>query len=124
MDLAGEPLAPQALIPDTPQANASDIMATNVEKRDAQKAYMEYWNSTAALTGTGRPVDAVIAPIAPFAACRENGYTYYNYSIWVNLVDYTSVVVPVTSVDKNIDKKDSNFKAIDDTDQKTQDTCE
>jgi hypothetical protein len=34
------------------------------------------------------------------------------------------VVVPVTQVDKNVDKKDENFKAVDEVDQETQDTCE
>lgn len=39
------------------------------------------------------------------------------------MLDYTSVVVPVTQVDKSIDKKDENFKAVDEVDQETQDTC-
>ena len=123
MDLAGEPLAPQALIPDNDQTQALDMWATNIQKREAQKGYMDYWNSTAKLTGTGRPVDAIISPLAPFPAARENKYTYYNYSIWVNGLDYTSVVIPVTSVDKNVDKKNGNFKAFSDVDQQTQDTC-
>lgn len=123
MALVNEPLAPQALIPDTPQANAMDIMKTIVEKREAQKEYMEYWNASRHRTGTGRPVDAIIAPLAPFAAARENGYTYYNYSVWVNMVDYTSVVIPVTHADKSVDKKDTNFKAKGDVDQKTHDLC-
>jgi amidase len=121
-DLSGEPQAEQALIAYQDQANASDIMATNIEKREAQKDYMEYWNSTRHRTGTGEPVDAIISPLAPFPAARRKGYTYYGYSVWVNLLDYTSVVVPVTNVDKNIDKKNENFKAFDDVDQKTQDT--
>jgi amidase len=84
---------------------------------------MEYWNSTAQLTGTGRPVDAIISPLAPFAAARPEKYTYLTYSSYVNLLDYTSVVVPVTQVDKSIDKKDENFVAVDEVDQETQDTC-
>ena len=124
LELSGEPAAAQAIISETPQANASDIMAVNIEKREAQKDYMEYWNSTAESAGTGQPVDAIISPLAPFSAARENGYTYYGYSAWVNMLDYTSVVVPITIVDKNVDKKIENFKAIDEVDQKTQDTCE
>lgn len=121
--LADEPAAPQALVIDRPQANATDIMATNIRKREAQKAYMEYWNSSAERSGTGRPVDAVIAPLAPFPAARPAMYTYYGYSVWVNTLDYTSVVVPVTTVDKGVDKKYEDFKAVDEQDQKTQDTC-
>lgn len=60
-----------------PQYTASQIAAVNVAKRAYQKEYMDYWNSTASLTGTGRPVDAVIAPLAPFAAARPDMYNYY-----------------------------------------------
>jgi amidase len=56
---------------------ASQIAAANVAKRQYQKEYMEYWNSTSALTGTGHPVDAIIAPLAPFAAARPDMYDYY-----------------------------------------------
>lgn len=98
-------------------------MKTNIDKRQAQKDYMEYWNSSAERSGTGRPVDAIIAPLAPFAAARPEGYTYYGYSVWVNTLDYTSVVVPVTTVDKNVDKKIEGFKAVNEQDQKTMDTC-
>jgi amidase len=56
---------------------ASQIAAVNIQKREYQKEYMEYWNSTSALTGTGRPVEAIIAPVAPFPAARPEMYTYY-----------------------------------------------
>lgn len=123
-DLTGETPAPQVIMEETPQANASDIMAANIAKREAQKDYMEYWNSTAEHTGTGEPVDCVISPLAPFPAARPAKYTYYGYSVFVNVLDYTSVVVPVTTVDKNVDKKNEGFSAIDETDKTTQETCE
>lgn len=72
------------------EKNATQISATNVAKRDFQKAYMEYWNGTAALSGSGRPVDAIIMPVAPFAAAREKRYRYYGYTSIINLLDYTS----------------------------------
>ena len=122
--LSGEKPAPQLIAPENSEYSATDIMKTNIAKREAQKDYLEYWNSTAELTGTGRPVDAIISPLAPFAAARPEKYTYLTYSSYVNVLDYTSVVVPVTQVDKNVDKKDENFKAVDEVDQETQDTCE
>ena len=61
----------------TEQYNASRIAAVNVAKREFQKEYMEYWNSTVAKTGTGRPVDAVVAPLAPFPAAIKDTYEYY-----------------------------------------------
>lgn len=59
------------------EASASKISANNIAKREYQKEYMEYWNSTARSTSTGRPVDAIIAPLAPFAAARPDRYKYY-----------------------------------------------
>ena len=84
---------------------------------------MEYWNSTSESSGTGMPVDAVIAPLAPFPAARPQKYKYYGYSTWVNALDYTSVAFPVTNVDKSIDVKSSDFKAVDKKDQEIQDDC-
>lgn len=121
--LSGEEPAPQLICDEGPMSNASDIMAVNVAKREAQKEYMEYWNSTAELTGTGRPVDAIISPLAPFAAARPAKYTYLTYSSFVNVLDYTSVVVPVTQVDKRVDRRDEGFRAVDEVDRETQETC-
>ncbi|KAK8196097.1 hypothetical protein M8818_007250 [Zalaria obscura] len=121
-ELSGETPMPQIIMDETPMANASEIMATQVWKRDVQKEYMEYWNSTAELTGTGKPVDAVISPLAPFCAARPKKYTYYTYSTWVNVLDYTSVVIPVTNVDKSVDVVDENFKPVNDTDKITQES--
>ncbi|CAK4033457.1 hypothetical protein BAUCODRAFT_21378 [Lecanosticta acicola] len=118
--LSGEKAAPQALVAEAPQANAADIMATNILKREAQKDYMEYWNSTASLTSSGEPVDAIIAPLAPFPAARPTKYTYYGYSVWVNVLDYTSVAIPITNVDRNIDKTIDNFQPANEVDRETQ----
>jgi len=63
-----------------PQFTASEIAAVNVAKREYQREYLEYWNSTASLTGTGRPVEAVIGPVAPFPAARPEKYSYYGSS--------------------------------------------
>lgn len=41
---------------------------------------MDYWNSTSSLTGTGRPIDAIVSPVAPFPAARPDMYDYYGTS--------------------------------------------
>lgn len=38
------------------------------QKRDLRQEYLEHWNNTTQETGTGRPVDAIIAPVAPYTA--------------------------------------------------------
>lgn len=37
-------------------------------RADLRKEYLDHWQKTAEKTGTGRPVDAIVSPGAPFAA--------------------------------------------------------
>lgn len=105
------------------QMNASEIAATNVAKREYQKEYLEYWNSTEELTGTGRPVDGFIAPVAPFPAARPKNFSYYGYSSFVNLLDYTSVVIPVMTADQQIDVVAKSFKPVSELDREVSEIC-
>lgn len=128
LGLAGEPMSSQvqSLYGSKPtgQANASEISANNIAKREYQKEYMEYWNSTKDLTGSGRPVDAFIMPLAPFAAARPTRYTYLGYSNIINTLDYTSCTIPVTNIDKEIDLVDKSFKPVSDHDKEIAEDCE
>ncbi|KAJ5773234.1 hypothetical protein N7457_008130 [Penicillium paradoxum] len=102
--LSGEPRAPQVIGTHSGvQMTAFEIAALNVAKREYQKAYMDYWNSTAQLTGTGRPVDGLLCPLAPHAAVLPNEYKSVGYTAFVNVLDYTSITIPVTFADKRID---------------------
>ena len=117
--LSGEPPSSQIKMSygDKPkeQFTASQIAANNIEKRKFQKEYMDYWNSTAQETGTDQPVDGVICALAPYPAARPELYRYYGYSVWVNGLDYTSVVLPVTTSDKS-DKYDAGYTPINEQD--------
>lgn len=44
--------------------------------------------------------------------------------MFVNLLDYTSVVVPVTTVDKELDKVDIGYKPLDDIGKAVYESCE
>ena len=124
MALSGEPVLPQIamLFGDKPgkQYSATEISANVVALREWRKQYLDYWNSTTELTGTGRPVDGVIAPVAPFAAARPLKYIYYGYTIFVNGLDYTSVAIPVTTVDKAIDVADRSYQPLNEIDKTIQ----
>ncbi|KAJ5405205.1 hypothetical protein N7465_006489 [Penicillium sp. CMV-2018d] len=109
LGLSGESRAPQVLgtehgIPMT----ASEISALNVAKREYQKRYMDYWNSTVEVTGTGRPVDALFCPLAPHAAVIPNEYESVGYTGFVNVLDYTSLAIPVTFADKKVDVRSAD----------------
>ena len=123
--LSGEPPSQQIMYKGgpEPEMGATKIAETNVAKREYQKEYMEYWNRTADATGSNRPVDAVIMPLAPFPAARPERYKYYGYGSILNVLDYSTCVVPVTKVDKKVDIINKSFKAVDDFDKKVQNDC-
>ena len=81
--LSGEPLADQVSTTYGSEPfreySATEMHRVNRDIREARKEYMDYWNSTAEYTGTGRPVDGFFMPLAPFAAARPKGYLYYGY---------------------------------------------
>jgi amidase len=118
--LSGEPMSAQIKMSygDKPvdEFSASQIAANNVAKRRFQKEYMDYWTSTSQETGSNQPVDGVICALAPYPAARPELYRYYGYSVWVNGLDYTSVVVPVTTSDKTKDKYPEGYSPINDQD--------
>jgi amidase len=109
--LSGEPMSPQVSFYASMgprESTASEIAAVNVTLRELRKQYLDYFVETG--------VDAVICPVAPFAAARREGYKYIGYSSFVNALDLTSVVVPVTQVDKEVDKVEEGYKPVDETD--------
>lgn len=120
--LSGEPISPQILMSygDKPKEEftASQIAANNIAKRKFQKEYLDYWNSTAQESGTGEPVDGIVCALAPYPAARPEKYSYYGYSTWVNGLDYTSVVLPVTTSDKTKDQYAEGYAPINDQDKK------
>lgn len=127
-ELSGEKILPQIARlygenPSGSQWNASDIAVNNVRKREYQKEYLDYWNDTAAVTGTGRPVDAWILPAAPFTAARRERYDYYGYTTITNVLDYPTVVIPVTTANKNVDVRNESYKALNDQDQRVWESC-
>lgn len=79
--------------------------------------YMEYWNSTVAMTGTGRPVDAIIMPVAPHAAVVPGKYYHYGYTEIADLLNFTAVAIPITKADKSIDLASGDFVPLNDDDQ-------
>lgn len=45
------------------------------------------------------------------------------YTTWVNLLDYSAAVFPVTTVDKSIDKVDEDYTPLNEEDKAVFETC-
>ena len=125
--LSGEPIAPQLEIAFGPtpsiEKRASETASTNIKLREYKSRYLDYWNSTSTLTGTGRPVDAFISPIAPFAAPLPQQYTHNAYTTVVNVLDYAAAALPVTLVDKAVDKVELQYQPLNPKDWSRHQNC-
>lgn len=64
---------PLAAGADVPPKTAFELWQLHAERRTLQKEYLDHWNATRDLTGTGRPVDAIISPVAAYPA-PPHGY--------------------------------------------------
>lgn len=149
---SGEPVI-SSMVPESSQAvvttfrpkkgglTAYQLWQVQKERKDLRAKYLEYWNNTVARTGTGRPVDAIICPAAPYAAPPHgqnrsaipvrNTYFFYqrkidryaNYTTVWNALDYTASTFPVTTVDPTIDVKQPRDTFIDTFDQEIYEMC-
>lgn len=99
----------------------NEIWDVQRQKWAYQGEYLEQWRLREA--ELGREIDAFVAPITPTAAIRHNQFKYYGYASAINLLDWTSVVVPVTFADKEKDKKQTDFKPLSDIDGIVQAEC-
>ncbi|KAH9884264.1 amidase signature domain-containing protein [Xylariomycetidae sp. FL2044] len=79
--------------------------------------FLERWQKTAGETGMGRPIDGLITPSTPFPAIRHDTRYKWNYGVLSPLLDLTTGVFPVTTVDLEKDVIPSDWKAISEKDQ-------
>ena len=47
---------------------AFEVWQLNKERRALRKALLDRWEATTEQTGTGRPIDGLICPVAPYPA--------------------------------------------------------
>ncbi|KAJ9190803.1 hypothetical protein DTO164E3_6025 [Paecilomyces variotii] len=92
----------------------NELWDVQLKKWNYQVEYLAKWRE--AEEQLGKELDAIIAPITPTAAVRHNQFRYYGYASAINLLDFTSVVVPVTFADKTIDVKKENYKPLNELD--------
>ncbi|KAL9091463.1 MAG: hypothetical protein Q9165_004849 [Trypethelium subeluteriae] len=97
--------------PTTP-SSVRDVQSHNIATRTYRADYLTYWRSTASLTGTGRPVDAIIAPTSPYASPLLGKMRYVGYTAAYNLLDYSVCVIPVTKAEKDVDKYEDGYEAL------------
>lgn len=117
INASGEPAIPNIkdlLNPDIAKIDMNQLWDTHLKKWGYQSEYLEKWRELE--EQQGKELDAIIAPITATAAVRHNQFRYYGYASVINLLDFTSVVVPVTFADKNLDSKKEDYQPLSELD--------
>ncbi|KAK0500608.1 general amidase [Armillaria luteobubalina] len=101
--------------------SAYQLWQVQKDKRNLRQEYLEHWQATEKITGTGRPVDAIITPVAPYVAPPHGLNRVTDYTrIW-NVLDYTALVLPVSKVDGFLDAKKPPHRFYSERDRKNYD---
>ncbi|KAG1747918.1 general amidase [Suillus paluster] len=121
--VTGEPIIATMELDDTgfrPQNSgitAYQLWQLQKLRQNTRKEYLDHWEATASETGTGRPVDAIICPVAAYAAPPHGKNSYTNYTTVWNGLDYPATTFPVTTVDSTLDGQEPPHGFYDDFDQ-------
>jgi amidase len=69
--------------------SAYELWQAQKRKLGLRQEYLDHWNSTVTLTGTGRPVDAIISPMAAYVAPPhgKNEYVLYTHNHGLTVAD-------------------------------------
>ena len=62
----------------------------NTRRNELQIAYAEQWNAAG--------IDAILCPVAPTVASAHRESLYWGYTSAFNILDYSSVAIPVGTV--------------------------
>jgi amidase len=84
--LSGEPFIKEienVLRPGLPVLSINEVWGLQLQKTAYQKKVLEVWSDTATRTKDGKPIDAFIMPIAPYAAVLHGQYGHVSYTSWV-----------------------------------------
>jgi amidase len=105
MELSDADTAVASFRPQNGGITAYQLWQVQKLRQNIRKEYLDHWEATVSETGTGRPVDAIICPAAPFAATPHGKNRYVDYTAVWNALDYPAAIFPVTTVDSILDGK-------------------
>ncbi|KAH8120360.1 general amidase [Phellopilus nigrolimitatus] len=111
----------------SPSLSAYQLWQLQKKRTEIRKAHLDLWESTVNLTGTGRPVDAIISPVSACASTPHGKNMYVSLSILLhdlvvirnrdaaytmawNGLDSAACVFPVSKVDPAVDVKQPRDK--------------
>ncbi|KAI0651823.1 general amidase [Trametes meyenii] len=89
----------------TAGVSAYELWQVQKKRIALREEYLAYWQASAERTSTGRPVDAIITPVAPTPAPPHGMTKISTYTMVWSVLDYTCCAFPVTTVNPALDGK-------------------
>ena len=111
LDSSGEPLVSGAFVGTAKtEISVYESWQVNLARTNYSMQYLEKWNKTKELTSTGRPVDGIISPICALPAYPHEFNLSVGYTGIANLLQLSSVIIPVTRVDQELDQVTDEYR--------------
>ncbi|CAF4072870.1 unnamed protein product, partial [Adineta steineri] len=111
LDLSGEPIIQGAFVGSTEtEISVYENWQLNSARTKYAIKYLEKWNKTKEITSTGRPVDGIISPIYALPAYPHYFELMAGYNAIANLLQLSSVILPVTRVDLQLDQITDEYR--------------
>ncbi|CAG8938243.1 unnamed protein product [Penicillium salamii] len=113
---AGEPIIPAFAdllkVFNPREHSAAEALQLNLKTRALKEQFADAWNNT--VGGSGRAIDALIAPPAPAVGYPHDFNIYWGYTSLFNLLDYPSVILPIANfkVDPQLDPVDEKYRPL------------
>ncbi|KAK9474665.1 amidase signature domain-containing protein [Dipodascopsis tothii] len=109
----GEPFVPyvKAMVNRAPPSTIPQYWKAMVAKRELQKKYLDRWNASGALTASGEPIDFILCPSMPHTSIPFEHFSWVGYTRVWNGLDYTAVVFPAGTADRELDAPTAEQKA-------------
>ena len=97
---------------------------TQVERLAFMKGTLDHWMATVSRTSTGRPIDGLLSPTTPWAACPKHAFEFHiAYTGTWNLTDQSATTFPVSvSTVEDVDRE--SYQGRNDLERKIWERCE
>lgn len=115
LEQSGEPWRPEMKLYETAkELSVYDLWQLQSQRTALQKRYLDRWAAT-------HGMDAILCPTTPYAAPKSGDFKHIGYTGVFNVLDYSAVSFPTgLHVDKDIDSRMADHKALNEVDEATQ----
>ena len=111
--LSGEPMIEGVFVgSEETEMSVYENWQLNIARNDFAIRFLERWNKTKEISGTGRPMDGILSPIYSLPAYPDYAPVTIIYTSIANLLQLSTVIIPVTKVDPKLDEITDEYRKL------------